>query len=94
MNRWLEKMQQAQQARPKATPQSITLAPPSNLERLRALYRSGRLKGMGLELPGRPHIYDLEHHLTRLGSRTLTDADHAEVEAIAALVVHLPFLVN
>lgn len=66
--------------------------PAAALDRLRVLYRGGRLAGLRLELPGRPPIYDLQAHLSRFHGRALTDADHAELEAVAALVVRLPFL--
>ena len=69
-----------------------TTDPAADLNRLRSLYAAGRLRGLKLELPGRPPIYDLQSHLSRLHSRTLSDADRAELGEIAALVSRLPFL--
>ena len=79
--------------KPTVSPQQVAPTP-SNLalDRLRSLYAAGRLRGVRLELPERPPIYDLQAHLSRLHGRTLSDADRAELAEVAAFVSRLPFL--
>ncbi len=76
------------------TPRAPTEArpDPSKLDRLRALYIVGRLRGMSLALPGRSYP-DLDRVLsTYFGRNHLRVAEVADLEDIADIVVRLPFL--
>ena len=91
MNDWLEKMRQAQakMGQPPKVQPSESVNP--DLDRLRALFIAGRLKGMKLEMPTRL-IPDVERYLARFYGPTLTEADRKDIEEIAAFVASLPFL--